>query len=143
MLVVVYSLNCTKAFLIICSCCSISDGVCCSYGNGYYEVKYQNQGIASGEAFGSTASHTFGSIEPITPPPTTSPSKPPTKSPVTPTCEYIDIYPLSSYLLLHTNSSIALFAHHFFCSNIDTQLHQPRTLRRRQASHRPSSRLFR
>ncbi len=35
------------------------DGICCSYGNGSYTLRGDGQTIATGGAFGATASHTF------------------------------------------------------------------------------------
>ena len=87
----------------------ISDGLCCQYGSGSYTVKYGGVEVASGGAFGSTTSHTFGSSEPS---PTPPPTKFPTKSPVTPTRKLIS-FPESILFLHH-------FAHHFIVSQTNT-----------------------
>ena len=38
---------------------SYGDGICCDYGNGYYQLSLDNQSLASGGSFNSQASHTI------------------------------------------------------------------------------------
>merc|ERR1712038_23983 len=40
---------------------SYSDGICCGYGEGSYEMKWNGQVVGSGGDFGSSESVTFGS----------------------------------------------------------------------------------
>ena len=56
---------------------SYGDGICCGYGAGSYTVKWGGETVGSGGAFGSSASHTFGSISPPSP---TNPPTPPVRS---------------------------------------------------------------
>ena len=63
---------------------SYGDGICCSYGNGSYNVKYGGVTEASGGSFTSSMSHTFGTDGPVTPQPTSQPTTPnPTSPPTT------------------------------------------------------------
>jgi len=58
------------------------DGLCCSYGQGGYVVKANDQEVASGGQFGSEETKTFdvGDVVPTTP----APFSPPTSAPVSP-----------------------------------------------------------
>ena len=53
---------------------SENDGMCCGYGNGYYEARWNEQRVASGGEFQSSESNSFGSC-----------GAAPTKAPVAPT----------------------------------------------------------
>ena len=46
---------------------SYGDGICCGYGAGSYTVKWGGETVGSGGAFGSSATHAFGST-PTNPP---------------------------------------------------------------------------
>lgn len=59
---------------------SYGDGICCSYGSGSYTIKYQGQTAATGGAFASTETKTFGSCDATPPPPPPSPTNSPTVS---------------------------------------------------------------
>merc|ERR1712039_899889 len=69
---------------------SYGDGICCSYGNGGYSVKVNDQQVASGGQFGSEETKSFqvGAAPPTTwapvSPPTTSAPIPAPSSPVSP-----------------------------------------------------------
>merc|ERR1712039_431713 len=54
------------------------DGICCSYGNGGYSVKVNDQQVASGGQFGSEETKSFqvGAAPPTTPAPIPAPSFP-------------------------------------------------------------------
>jgi hypothetical protein len=65
---------------------SFGDGICCSYGSGSYEVTWGDTLEASGGAFTTSESTTFGSCTPPTPAPTTSEPSP---TPTTTSCESI------------------------------------------------------
>merc|ERR1711879_118362 len=58
---------------------SYSDGICCGYGEGSYEIKWNGQVVGSGSDFGSSESVTFGS------PCLSSPSGVPNEEPTSPT----------------------------------------------------------
>jgi len=63
---------------------SYGDGICCGYDNGSYTVTLDGTEIASGGAFGSSASVDFCTDEPApTASPTASPTVSPTVSPTT------------------------------------------------------------
>jgi len=60
---------------------SYGDGICCNYGAGSYTIYHGGKEVASGGEFGTSATHTFGSLAP---PPTPSPVTPsPTMKPTT------------------------------------------------------------
>ena len=58
---------------------SWGDGICCSYGHGYFSVIVDGVEEAKGGNFGSSSSHTFGTCDLTTANPTTAnPTVPPT-----------------------------------------------------------------
>jgi len=66
---------------------SYSDGLCCSYGIGYYELFVDGRLQFSGAEFGSVEEETFGSCGPDSTPPSVAPTNPPiapTQPPFTP-----------------------------------------------------------
>ena len=77
--------------------------------------------MASGGAFASTASHTFGSSVPVTLSPTSPPTPSPTKSPVLPTRKlfyFSKEIPFCSSVFITLNIS--------FCPKQRIQLHHPK-----------------
>ena len=57
-----------------------SDGICCGFGNGNYEISYNGELVASGGEFTSDESKSFGTC-PQTVNPTLLPTMPPTPQP--------------------------------------------------------------
>jgi len=60
------------------------DGICCSYGTGFYKGTFGGVVVFEGGSFGASKSHEFGSCEVSSPPPTGSPTRPPTPAPTRP-----------------------------------------------------------
>merc|ERR1712157_305588 len=63
------------------------DGICCSYGNGGYVIKVEDETVVEGGDFGDSEVESFTvSASPVAPPtsqPTPAPTPPPTSAPIT------------------------------------------------------------
>merc|ERR1711862_353509 len=94
------------------------DGICCSYGNGGYSFKVNDEEVASGGDFDSKEEKTFNVVSntdspvapPSTPPPITSPT---TSAPISPTSPTMHpthtpptMYPTQSAPTMHPTASV-------------------------------------
>ena len=97
---------------------TFGDGICCGYGNGSYIVKWGGNTVGSGGAFGTSASHTFGSISPP------SPTNPPTAK--------VSSYQINDLTLFSYHTSTSTYTlthplHHFSIHLQPTNAPTPQT----------------